>query len=308
MNSELPQRHPNSHQPFPKRAPKEGPASEFSHASRPRTERSDARRRAGQPAREPNHGQGHGHGNFDNRQTRPRAHASFWGNEDSALSTFNPGLVAEFSVMTRYAPKRDALVRAAIANTLFSLEASAKWPQAKIWDAIGRWNAALRSEKVLDGITENHHGLQAIQRIRLALFRARNDPARMHLLRHPMHVFLSRSLKDLEVAVSSYLDRHPELYLSGEALAGMAPAPASGHYAHPIFKRPPSIAKDVTAQSSLPRPTDLKVDAKAPSDPNKSGADRGHTFWALLVTIHRLAKRAWAAAGSKVNRFVQRSN
>lgn len=164
---------------------------------------------------------------------------------------------------------------------------------------VGGTRPSLRSEKVLDCITDRHLGLHALQRIRLAMYRARNDPARMHLLRHPMQVFLNQALLDLETVLFSYLDQHPDLYLAGEALAGMASPPAPGHYGHPIFKKPPSIAINAAVPPMLSEADDCKVELGAVVKRSKPANRRGDPFWSLPNYIRLLGRRAWAKARAK---------
>lgn len=77
------------------------------------------------------------------RQTDDRGPFGLTSTQGNVPVVFNSTLIADFATLTSYAPKRDALVRAAIANLVFSLEGSARWTQARIWNAIGRWNAPL---------------------------------------------------------------------------------------------------------------------------------------------------------------------
>lgn len=154
----------------------------------------------------------------------------------------DPEVVATFASLTRYAPKRDAAVRYAIANVVYTIAESRDWPKDKLWDALGRWNSALRGIKSLDEITNRHHGWQAVQRIRVALARAKNDPMHTSRIRHPMHQFIAEALQALDKGLERHLQAHPDLLMSGEELVGMAPLLPSEHFKHPLFKKPPSIS------------------------------------------------------------------
>lgn len=168
----------------------------------------------------------------------------------------DPDILMTFATLTRYADrKHESVVRAAMANVIFTISEAKEWPQDRIWDSLGRWNGTLRAIKDLPEVSARHSGWRAVQRVRVAFSRARANPTLADKLGHPLNQFIHEALLAMDMGLERILQANPSLSMSGEELAGMAPPPDRTHFEHPLFKKPPSM--------SYPNPAD--------QDANESG-------------------------------------
>jgi hypothetical protein len=157
----------------------------------------------------------------------------------------------QFEMLVKHARRTDysKWIRIGVTNCLHQSPGGQDYPLVDMWDSVGRWASSIRSEKQIDGVTQQHQAWEFIQRVRVSMGRAANDPALQGLLKRRINRFLHEALLAWDNAMAKHFAAHPEDLMTPDEYAGMIPVPESKDIeALPIFKKPPKPAPKPTAQ------------------------------------------------------------
>lgn len=171
-------------------------------------------------------------------------------------------------------------IRIAVTNCIYQSPGGSDYPLAEMWAVIGRWASSLRKEKQIEGVTEKHQAWHHIQRVRVSMQRAQNDPALQNKLKHRINLFLHEALLAWDNALAAHFAKHPEDLMTPDEYAGMEVAPTPGSVDDlPIFKKPPSrpdprpkeaVEPEAGVDNSIPVPS---TPGRAPQKPRLLGGN-----------------------------------
>lgn len=203
-----------------------------------------------------------------------------------------PDLMAEFAQRARYVQGRrklDFLVRFAVANVILQTPGAGDYAEEDLWAAIGRWNSSLRGIQQVDGVTAAHHGWAHVQRLRVALARAAQDPTLANITRFRHNQFIAAALKAMDQAMTKLVGAHPELLLTADEAVGMGvPVEHDDLASLPLFRKPKSKAgpKPGEPDPMYSPAADVLAERKA------RGAQSPALFAARETALERMADNA----------------
>lgn len=170
--------------------------------------------------------------------------------EHAARNRIDPALFVEFAKVTRYLPpKRRHFVGFGLFNLIVSMPAtpSEPWRKGRIIQSIKSLSEAADEILAPDFGTPSHHGLQYLERMLEAYELGMCDPDSKAVAKLKKMGGFKKNLERVVNVLKTMLQRHPELCLSGEELAGMAPYPGARHYqprVNPVMKSWMESAKE----------------------------------------------------------------
>lgn len=158
-------------------------------------------------------------------------------------------IVSEFVRVTRYLPSsNETKARIALVHVVMACPGAQIFPEEDVWHQVGTWTSRLRGMKEFEGITKNHHGQAAAQKILIAMRRAEHDPALSNKLRSHISRFIRSVLQSLNAQLTSMLSVYPDLSLTPDEMMNMVPF--TGDLSHYLFKKPKTKSRVIVPESN----------------------------------------------------------
>lgn len=142
-----------------------------------------------------------------------------WPKAVPSTATIDPEMVGLLARVGRWAKPKNR-IRFAVWNCLRNTPELQTLTDGELWDRMGRWGSETRSLKEAPEISERHMALGHLQRLLYAMQNTSVDPQREKVMHTRVNRLLQLAVVSWEKALRSYLESHPELFLSHDEFAG----------------------------------------------------------------------------------------